>query len=105
MHVRPVPKMRAHVDADGHLHMAAERPPRRFRCAPVCAAMWIALRRCDGDVSAAARLLAALWDADPVNTRADLDVWVGELRDAGLVRAEPCGPGPCRCSVPTQPPL
>ncbi|MEU9291536.1 PqqD family protein [Streptomyces sp. NPDC048275] len=103
--MRPVPQVRIHVDAEGHLHMAAERPRRRFRCAPVCAAMWIALRRCDGDVAAAARLLAALWDADPVNTQADLDLWVGELRAAGLVCAERCGSSPCQCSVPTRPPL
>lgn len=51
--------------------------------------MWLALRQHDGDVAAAARMLAGLWGTAPANTRADLDIWVDELRDAGLVRTEP----------------
>jgi hypothetical protein len=40
--------------------------------------MWIALRRHDGNVDSAARLLAELWRLDPSHARADLDIWVGE---------------------------
>ncbi len=105
MHVRPVPSIRVRVDAEGHLHMVTARPDRHFRCSPVCTAMWMALRNKDGDVSAAARRLAALWGSDVENTRADLDIWIGELRDAGLVRDEPCASASCPCSVPARPPL
>ncbi|MET7702350.1 PqqD family peptide modification chaperone [Streptomyces sp. NPDC005485] len=91
MRVRPVPGLRIGVDADGHLDVVMPQtlPARRFRCGPVGTAMWLALRQHDGDVAAAARMLAALWDTAPANARADLDIWVEELRDAGLVRAEP----------------
>ena len=51
--------------------------------------MWIALRQHGGDVETAARTLAGAWESDPTNIRADLDVWVGELYDAGLVGATP----------------
>ncbi|MEV3861411.1 PqqD family peptide modification chaperone [Streptomyces sp. NPDC050095] len=98
-------EIRVRVDPEGHLHMVTDRPHQHFRCSPVCTAMWIALRHGDGDVSAAAHRLAALWDTDVENTRADLDIWIGELRDAGLVRNEPCASASCRCSVPTRPPL
>jgi len=54
-------------------------------------ALWIALRQHDGDVAAAAGMLSALWCTDLANTRADLDIWIEELRDAGLVRVDPCG--------------
>jgi hypothetical protein len=88
--VRPVPGLRVSVDADGRLDVTA--PSRHVRCGPVGTAMWIALRQHDGDVGAAARMLASLWDTEPANARADLDIWVEEMRDAGLVRSEPCAP-------------
>jgi hypothetical protein len=92
--VRPVPGLRVSVDADGRLDVVTPRAAgvqaaRRFRCGPVGTAMWLALRQHDGDVGAAARMLAALWGTAPANARADLDIWVDELRDAGLVRTEP----------------
>ncbi|MEB3962162.1 PqqD family protein [Streptomyces kunmingensis] len=103
--MRPVPQVRVHLDAQGHLHLAAERPRRRYRCAPVCAAMWLALQRSDGELGAAAASLAALWECDPVHTLTDLEIWAGELRDAGLVRSEPCASAGCLCSAPARPPL
>lgn len=95
MRVRPVPGVSVSVDADGHLEVLAEATPPggRFRCGPVGTAMWIALRQQDGDMEAAARTLAAMWGTDPANTRADLDIWIDEMRDAGVVRTEP-GPPP-----------
>ncbi|MGP4012659.1 PqqD family protein [Streptomyces sp. 4N124] len=89
--VRPVPGASVSVDADGHLEVLTEPvcPAGRFRCGPVGTAMWIALRQQDGDIEAAARMLSALWGTDPANTRADLDIWVDEMRDAGVVRSEP----------------
>ncbi|MEU6459580.1 MULTISPECIES: PqqD family protein [unclassified Streptomyces] len=90
MRVRPTPGIRVTVDANGHLDLLArsDTGARRFQCGPVGTAMWIALRQHDGDVDAAAGTLAAMWGAAPVNTRADLDIWVEEMRDAGLVHNE-----------------
>jgi hypothetical protein len=90
--IRPTPGVRvASVDADGRLHLRAGPGDGAdlFRCGPVATAMWIALRRNDGDAGAAARLLAEMWDTEPDNARADLDIWVEEMRDAGLLHTEP----------------
>ncbi|MFE2477607.1 PqqD family peptide modification chaperone [Streptomyces sp. NPDC059389] len=91
MRVRPVPGLNVAVDADGRLELrtASDFGPGRYWCGPVGTMMWIALRQHDGDVGAAAETLAALWETDPANARADLDIWVDEVRDAGLVRNEP----------------
>ncbi|MFE3584753.1 PqqD family protein [Streptomyces vinaceus] len=61
----------------------------RFRCGPVGTAMWILLRRHDGDADIAAGMLAELWNTAPENARADLDIWVEEMRDAGLLCVQP----------------
>ncbi|WP_327136064.1 PqqD family protein (plasmid) [Streptomyces sp. NBC_01343] len=104
MRVRPTPGVvAASVDADGclELHAAyAAGPaagsgggvapgPGRFRCGPVGTAMWILLRRHDGDAGIAADVLAELWNTAPENARADLDIWVEEMRDAGLLCVQP----------------
>ncbi|GAA2604951.1 MULTISPECIES: PqqD family protein [Streptomyces] len=90
MRVRPTPGVSVTVDADGRLDLLdrTDTGSRRFSCGPVGTAMWIALRQHDGDADAAAGTLAAMWGTTPVNTRADLDIWVEEMRDAGLVRKE-----------------
>jgi hypothetical protein len=91
MRIRPVPGLSVSVDASGRLDVVA-RPPaaaHHIRCGPVGTAMWLALRQHDGDIGAAACMLADLWGTEPADTRADLDIWVDELRDAGLVRTEP----------------
>ncbi|WP_053692538.1 PqqD family peptide modification chaperone [Streptomyces sp. WM6372] len=90
MRIRPMPGVRvASVDADGRLELlaASTAGPESYRCGPVGTAMWIALRQYDGDTAAAADLLARLWGTVPENARADLDVWVEEMRDAGLLHA------------------
>ncbi|OIJ68220.1 hypothetical protein [Streptomyces mangrovisoli] len=107
MRVRPVPGISVRVDADGYLELVTRtpgRPDRRLRCPPTGTLMWITLRRCDGDIARAARQLAALWPTDPANARADLELWVEELRDAGVLRADP-RPPPHRSSGPARPPV
>ncbi|MFB8392620.1 PqqD family protein [Streptomyces yangpuensis] len=92
MRIRPTPGVQvASVDADGRLELRADSGdgPHLYRCGPVATAMWIALRRNDGDAGAAASLLAQMWDIEPDHARADLDIWVEDMRDAGLLRAEP----------------
>ncbi len=92
MLVRPMPGVSvASVDSAGRLEILAESAAGtvRYRCGPVGAAMWIALRQHEGDPGPAADLLAALWNTAPENARADLDIWVEEMRDAGLMCAEP----------------
>ncbi|QNP67869.1 PqqD family protein [Streptomyces genisteinicus] len=88
-----MPGVGVDIGADGSLEL--RRPdtagllPRTYHGSPVCTAMWIALRRHDGDPDAAARTLARHWGADLVGTRAELDQWVSELCDAGLARLTP----------------
>ncbi len=91
MRVQPMPGLSVSVDAQGRLDVVPEpsAPARAVRCGPVGTAMWLALRRHSGDVGAAARMLASLWGTEPADTLADMDIWVDELRDAGLVRTEP----------------
>ncbi|KPI14887.1 hypothetical protein OV450_8233 [Actinobacteria bacterium OV450] len=91
MRIRPTPGVRVtSVDADGRLELlaASSTGPESYRCGPVGTAMWIALRQHDGDSTAAAALLARLWNTGPENARADLDIWIEEMRDAGLLCAE-----------------
>ncbi|WP_329572838.1 PqqD family peptide modification chaperone [Kitasatospora sp. NBC_01266] len=96
MRVLPVPGLSVSVDMNGRLNVVTETLPSScFQWGPVGTAIWIALRQHDGDLDAAARTLAAVWETELVNTRADLEIWVEELRDAGLVRSEP--------SVPAEP--
>ncbi|MFF4402679.1 PqqD family protein [Streptomyces sp. NPDC001480] len=99
--------MSVQVGADGHLDMVAEtpgRPARRLSCSPLGTLMWITLRRHDWDVPQASRALAELWQTTPDNARADLELWVEEMRDAGVLRADPRDPAR-RCSGPARPPL
>jgi hypothetical protein len=86
-----MPGLSVSVDAQGRLDVVPEpsASARAVRCGPVGTAMWLALRQHSGDVRAAARMLASLWGTEPANALADLDIWVDELRDAGLVRTEP----------------
>ncbi|MEU7281903.1 hypothetical protein AB0A69_24475 [Streptomyces sp. NPDC045431] len=51
--------------------------------------MWIAICQHDGDRIAAADTLARIWEKDRANMRADVDLWVNELLDAGLLSYEP----------------
>lgn len=89
MPVRPERGVTTQVAEDGCLVLLTEARDTTFRCSPVAAAMWIALRQHDGHVGSASRMLAELWGTAPENTRSDMDIWVSELRDAGLVRDEP----------------
>ncbi|MEU5629185.1 PqqD family protein [Streptomyces tendae] len=92
MCVRPAPELSFTVEADGQMEILATTVDgtARFSSGPVGTAMWIALRQHDGDTAAAARSLAGVWGLEPVNVRADLEIWVNEMRDAGLVYDEPC---------------
>ena len=89
MPVRPEHGVTTRVTEDGSLELLLETSRASFRCGPVAAAMWIALRQHDGHLTPAAEMLAHLWCTDPENTRTDMDIWVNELRDAGLVRIDP----------------
>ncbi|MEV5878451.1 PqqD family protein [Streptomyces sp. NPDC052101] len=80
----------------GHLELHSASTGAWFRCSPVGAAMWITLRQHDGDVHRAAHVLASRWSTDPVNMCADLEVWVGELCDLGLLATEPHDTGEYR---------
>ncbi|WP_030422193.1 PqqD family protein [Streptomyces sp. SCSIO 75703] len=89
MPVRPERGVTSYVTEDGCLEFLTEANGTSYRCGPVATAMWIALRQHGGRLGPAAEMLAELWSTDPENTRTDMDIWVGELKDACLVRDEP----------------
>jgi len=87
--IRPETGVTAVVLENGHLELHSQHSGTYTCWGPVNTAMWLALRQHDGHLEAAAELLASLWDVDPLYMLSDLDVWVSELGDAGLVRNEP----------------
>lgn len=89
MPVKPTAGVTAVLRGDGRLELVSSATGIRMRCDTVGTAMWIALRQHGGDIETAARTLAGAWQTDATNIRADLDVWVDELCDAGLVGATP----------------
>ncbi|MFR9797760.1 PqqD family protein [Streptomyces sp. MS06] len=89
MPIRPNLGVTAVVLENGGLELYSRRSGVRSCWGPVSTAMWIALRQNGGHLEPAADLLAALWGVDPLCMRSDLDVWVNELGDAGLVHNVP----------------
>ncbi|PXX71492.1 hypothetical protein DFR70_101926 [Nocardia tenerifensis] len=85
MRVHASPGVSAAILADGSLVLTSELTGSNYQYSSVNAAMWIALRQHGGDCDAAANMLAVVWGADPVNARADMEMWAEELCDAGLV--------------------
>ncbi|MBP2325803.1 hypothetical protein JOF56_006188 [Kibdelosporangium banguiense] len=82
---RPEPWVDAAVLPDGRLELSSRLGGDVVRCEPAAAAMWIALCQNDWRVEAAAGALASAWQVDDENMRADLDILVAELCDAGLL--------------------
>ncbi|MET0132348.1 MAG: hypothetical protein ABW215_02015 [Kibdelosporangium sp.] len=81
----PLPSIDVAVLADGVLELGCPASGELFRCGPVGAAMWIALCQHGWEVGAAARTLATVWQVDHENMKAEFEIWLGELTDAGLV--------------------
>jgi hypothetical protein len=73
------------VSSAGELELFSERGAHRYRCGPTGTAIWIALRRNDDDVDAAADMLAKMWGTDRSVTRSRVHEWIGELRRIGLL--------------------
>lgn len=74
------------VLVDGRLDLYAPGNDKRYRCSPVGAAMWIALRQNGGHVETAVNALADVWDTDPEKVRAAMTAWCGKLTELGLLR-------------------
>ncbi|MFH8447319.1 PqqD family protein [Streptomyces sp. NPDC018026] len=89
MAILPNPDVTAVVLEDGCLELHSQQSEKPIRCAPVNTAMWIAMRQHGGHLDTVADLLADLWDVDPGLVRSDLDLWVSELGNAGLVHDAP----------------
>ncbi|MEV4320031.1 hypothetical protein [Actinocrispum sp. NPDC049592] len=83
--VRPRSWVEADVLADGVLELSAGAGGVLFRCGPAGTAMWIALCQHGWLAEGAVGALSAIWTADRENIRAELDIWIGELWDAGLL--------------------
>jgi hypothetical protein len=89
----PAPGVRATVSSAGELELLSERDAHRYRCGPAGTAIWIALRRNDDDVDAAADMLAKMWGTDRGVTRSRVHEWIGELHRIGLLEVV-IGPAP-----------
>ncbi len=73
------------VTADGSLVLFSERAGLSYRYPPFVTVMWIALQRHGGQLTLAANELASHWQVGPVRIVAVFEMWLEELRDAGLV--------------------
>lgn len=85
MRVRPEPGVTATVLESGELVLSGNGGESRI-FSPLGAAMWISLRQHEGELDAAADALAVRWNSESFIVRAELEIWVDELRAAGLVR-------------------
>jgi hypothetical protein len=72
--------------ASGRLDLQAEDRGRAFRCTPLAASMWFALRRNDGFVDLAVESLAGHWGTDRDKVRTVMDAWSRRLIDTGWLQ-------------------
>lgn len=85
MSVHAVTGVTAKVLPDGRLRLRSRRTGVVVHCPPRQAAMWIALSQHNGDQTAAADMLAGVWDVAPAAMRADFHLWIDEMRSASLL--------------------
>ncbi|MET7703679.1 MULTISPECIES: PqqD family protein [unclassified Streptomyces] len=72
--------------ASGRLDLRAEGRTGTFRCTPLAASMWFALRRNDGFVDLAVESLAHHWGTDLEKVRTVMDAWSRKLIDTGWLQ-------------------
>ncbi|MEU5599810.1 hypothetical protein [Streptomyces sp. NPDC020298] len=72
--------------ASGQIALRAKGRAEGFRCTPLAATMWFALRHNDGFVDLAVDTLTDLWDTDRDKVRTVVDAWSRELIREGWLR-------------------
>ncbi|MEU8971064.1 hypothetical protein AB0D11_17555 [Streptomyces monashensis] len=72
--------------ADGRIALRARDRAEGFRCTPLAATMWVALRLNDGRVDGAVDTLTRVWDTDRGKARTVLDTWYRALINQGWLR-------------------
>ncbi|MFF3469235.1 PqqD family protein [Streptomyces sp. NPDC001984] len=72
--------------ANGQIALRAKGRTEGFRCTPLAATMWFALRHNDGFVDLAVDTLAHLWDTDRTKVRTVMDAWSRELITDGWLQ-------------------
>lgn len=72
--------------ANGQLALRAKDRGEGFRCNPLAATMWFALRHNDGFVDLAVDALAQLWNTDRAKVRTVMNAWSHRLIDEGWLR-------------------
>ncbi|AEV86974.1 hypothetical protein ACWT_5955 [Actinoplanes sp. SE50] len=88
MRTTPAPGVTSRILENGHLELFVGDTGRRLQWGRVSAAVWIALRQHRGQCTAAADMLADLWDIDRINMRTEVEIRVDEWCDAGLMCRE-----------------
>ncbi|MFE2477545.1 hypothetical protein [Streptomyces sp. NRRL F-2747] len=73
---------------NGQMDLRSKGDESGFRCSPVGAAMWVALRHNDGFLELAADSLAEVWETDTTKVKTAMTVWSRKMIEAGLLRLE-----------------
>ncbi|WP_406637064.1 hypothetical protein [Amycolatopsis sp. WGS_07] len=84
MALRTAPGVTQRMLPHGYLELTSSTS-RQVECEPVAAAMWIALKRHNGDLDGASAVLAALWGTDVEDVRYDMIALSGSLCSLGLL--------------------
>jgi|tagenome__1003787_1003787.scaffolds.fasta_scaffold20031021_2 hypothetical protein len=86
MRVVPAVGVTSTALANGQIALRTKGSTEGFRCTPLAATMWFALRQNDGFVDLAVDTLADLWDTDRNKVRTVMDAWSRELVTAGWLQ-------------------
>ncbi|MGP4012677.1 hypothetical protein [Streptomyces sp. 4N124] len=72
--------------ANGQIALRAKGRTDRFRCTPLAATMWFALRHNDGFVDLAIEALAHSWGTDREKVRVVMEAWSRKLIAEGWLK-------------------
>lgn len=86
MRVLPSEGVTSTALADGRIALRAKGRAEGFRCTPLAATMWFALRQNDGRVDGSVDTLTRLWNTDRAKVRTVMDAWSRALIDQGWLR-------------------
>ncbi|MFI8952434.1 hypothetical protein ACIGO6_38905 [Streptomyces sp. NPDC053750] len=71
---------------NGQITLRGQDRADRFRCTPLAATMWFALRHNDGFVDLAVDALADVWQTDRDKVRTVMDAWSRKLIADGWLK-------------------
>ena len=87
MRVLPSDGVTSTALANGRMTLRLEGRGTQFRCTPLGAMMWFALRHNDGFIDLAVESLAQMWQTDIRKVRTVMDGWSKKLMADGWLTA------------------